>query len=212
MLDSEFETSNVVVFGFIIGGDLALVNTLQSRADELAQLVTTAGEFRAQKRSAFEAERKKLIDAADVEASKWAVDTAKQRTELTELNEGLKLVKDQEFKQRFGVDTTPRQELNISVPFLIQTNITRFGPMIIILFFVSILVNLYRYNIRLSAYYDARADALELIDLKIKPDVYEKYVSSLSPDMLDIGKPPKLPTEHAVDLAKAALAKAASGK
>ena len=125
---------------------------------------------------------------------------------------GLELVKENEYLQRFGLKTTPQQELNISVPFLIQTNVTRFGPMIIILFFVSLLVNLYRYNIRLSAYYDARADALELIRLAIDPDAFEKYVSSLSPDTHDLGKPPKLPTEHAIDLAKAAVSKVASDR
>jgi hypothetical protein len=79
--------------------------------------------------------------------------------------------------------------------------------MIVILFFVSILVNLYRYNIRLSAYYDARADALSLIEGPIQQSAFEKLVQTLSPDHHDVGRPPKLPTEYAVDIAKSLAGK-----
>jgi hypothetical protein len=72
-------------------------------------------------------------------------------------------------------------------------------------------VNLYRYSIRLSAYYDARADSLELIDVGINPETFQKYATAVSPDVLDIGKPPKLPTEYAVDIAKAAVGKIGGG-
>jgi hypothetical protein len=46
---------------------------------------------------------------------------------------------------------------------VIEPNITRFGTMIIVSFLVSILVPLYRYNIRLAAFYQARADGLAWI-------------------------------------------------
>ena len=42
---------------------------------------------------------------------------------------------------------------------LVQTSVTRFGLLAVIGFFVSILVSLYRYNIRLAAFYLARSDA-----------------------------------------------------
>jgi hypothetical protein len=43
---------------------------------------------------------------------------------------------------------------------LIQTNITRFGTLVLLIFLVSILIPLYRYNARLAAFYRARADTL----------------------------------------------------
>ena len=70
------------------------------------------------------------------------------------------------------------------------------------LFFVGILVNLYRYNIRLAGYYDARADGLELIDLGVDETIFAKLVSSVSPEHYDFGKTPLSPAEHAVELAK----------
>jgi len=50
---------------------------------------------------------------------------------------------------------------------LVQTNITRFGTIVMIIFLVSILTPLYRYNIRLATYYDAHGDILQLLDTKI---------------------------------------------
>ena len=121
------------------------------------------------------------------------------------MNFGLDAVLERERLQKFGLDNSNPVKVDISVPFIIQTNITRFGPMLIILFFVSILINLYRYDMRLAAYYDARADALRLCGSDLDIDVFTELTSSLSPDLHDIGKPPKLPTDYLIDVAKTAI-------
>jgi|GEM_PF-4771572 len=46
---------------------------------------------------------------------------------------------------------------------LAQTNITRFGTLVVVFFFIAVLQPIFRYNTRLGAYYDARADALLLL-------------------------------------------------
>lgn len=153
-------------------------------------------------------EAKDLIDQLKVEDEKYlkALDTDKKNllySELDELRQGFNIVKERELNQKFGGPSSNDEALNnISIPFLVQTNITRFGPILLILFFVSILVNLYRYNIRLAGYYDARADSLELLELKVDETIFEKFVSSVSPDQFDFGKVPLSPAEHAVELAK----------
>jgi hypothetical protein len=47
-----------------------------------------------------------------------------------------------------------------NLAYLFSVNLVRFGGIGVILFLVSILVPVYRYNSRLSAFYLARADAL----------------------------------------------------
>ncbi len=119
------------------------------------------------------------------------------------INQSFMLVRNKELEEKYGLSSQPTTvPSSITVPFLIQTNITRFGPLLLILFFVGILVNLYRYNIRLSGYYDARADALEFIAAGIDGDIFEKIVSSVSPKHYDFGKTPTSPADQAVELVK----------
>jgi hypothetical protein len=186
----------VVVFSNTIQHIDSSKEKMQATVDELNRLTKTADEM-------YTSIRREYDTAQD----KWFDDSLAQRNEVADLEEGLKLIKEREKGERFGLTARSENQLDVSIPFLIQTNVTRFGPMIIILFFSSIMVNLYRYNIRLSAYYDARADALILGGASARPEEFERYVLALSPDRLDIGKPPRLPTEYVVDLAKAAIGK-----
>ena len=86
--------------------------------------------------------------------------------------------------------------------FLLSTNVIRFGPLIIIFFFSSVLINLYRYCIRLSAYYHARADALELLSEDIDCERFNLLTDALSPESYDLGKIPKSPMDQAIEIAK----------
>jgi hypothetical protein len=85
----------------------------------------------------------------------------------------------------------------------------RIGIVALLLFLVTILVNLYRYSMRVAAFYDARADAI--LALAIRPDgtfneiVYDGLVKALDPGPLDFGKPANMPTAQAVDLAKSGV-------
>jgi hypothetical protein len=64
---------------------------------------------------------------------------------------------------------------------------TRVGSIFILLFLVQILVSLYRYNIRLASYYDARADALQLAS-DTRSEEFFKLVLILSPEHLEFGR------------------------
>jgi len=90
--------------------------------------------------------------------------------------------------------------------YLISTVTTKIGSVMILLFLVQILVTLYRYNTRLSAYYDARADALELVSGQSIADL-EQIIKALSPEGIDFGKTPSSPAEQAVELAKEILSR-----
>ncbi len=91
---------------------------------------------------------------------------------------------------------------------LISTVSTRIGSVLILIFLVQILVGLYRYNIRLAAFYDARADALEaLATASAALDVRKLRILTLlwSPDQIGFGKEPRSPLDAAIDLTKEML-------
>jgi hypothetical protein len=94
-----------------------------------------------------------------------------------------------------------QEDRGVNWASLIEPNITRFGTMIVVSFLVSILVPLYRYNIRLAAFYDARADGLELMKTNLRTNGFINLSASLTP-ALDFGKQPATPIEHIIELAR----------
>jgi hypothetical protein len=92
------------------------------------------------------------------------------------------------------------------------TQITRFGTLTVILFLVTIFVTMYRYTVRLAAYYDARADALLLTlrspEARFDLEEYMRAVRALTPDAYDFGRLPRSPTQEVVQLAKEVVARA----
>jgi cbb3-type cytochrome oxidase subunit 3 len=84
---------------------------------------------------------------------------------------------------------------------------TRVGTIVLLLFLVRILVPLYRYNKRLSAYYDARVDALELAHSNRREgdselELFERLTPSLSPDHIDFSEAPASPTQEVLDFVR----------
>src|SRR5262249_32768357 len=89
---------------------------------------------------------------------------------------------------------------------IIDQNITRFGTMIIVSILVGILSPLYRYNIRIASYHDARADALEFLKTNLRTNGYLRLATGLTPT-LDFAKEPLTPMEQVVEIAKLILEK-----
>jgi hypothetical protein len=67
-----------------------------------------------------------------------------------------------EVAKAIGEETAPEAAGNLSLPFLLQLNITRFGTITLASIAIGILVPLYRFSERLAAFYRSRADALRL--------------------------------------------------
>jgi hypothetical protein len=84
------------------------------------------------------------------------------------------------------------------------SNLSRIGITIYAFFAVTIIVAIYRYSMRLSAHYEACADALELSDGPIDGR-FQQLVRSLSPAGIDFGKVPRTPVDHAVETVQNAL-------
>jgi hypothetical protein len=92
---------------------------------------------------------------------------------------------------------------------VVSTLSTRVGAIILLVFLVQILVPLYRYNLRLSSYYEARADALHLIiwsTSTLDAGRLEQLVRILSPDLVHFGAAPTSPIEQAAAVARQVIA------
>ena len=76
----------------------------------------------------------------------------------------------------------------------------------LLLFLVQIFVSLYRYNIKMAAFHDSRADVLLML-----PDfsslTFEQLSKIAFSDDMDFTTQERSPTEHAVELAKQIIAR-----
>lgn len=93
---------------------------------------------------------------------------------------------------------------------LIASAITRFGVVAILLFFVGMLIGLYRYMSRLSAFYSARADALMLCAPSFERLI--SWMDLLAPKAIDFGRNPATPMDVAQRVATAVAAKLPFGQ
>jgi hypothetical protein len=72
----------------------------------------------------------------------------------------------------------------------------------------QILITLYRYSTRVAAFYEARADALQIAS-EVDALSLKDLVDALSADKVDFGKSPVPPSQMVFDAVKSALEKAA---
>ena len=83
-------------------------------------------------------------------------------------------------------------------------NITRVGLVALILFLVSVFSALYRYNLRLAAFYDSRADALLAFWSQDYDHTLAELADIFGPSSIEFGKV-RAPADHMFDLAKEAI-------
>ena len=90
--------------------------------------------------------------------------------------------------------------------FFGRPTIIRFGIMFFIAFLLQLLVSLYRYNMRLAAYYDARGDALFFAAAAQEEQKESAGLDALteifSPDSVDYGRSPNMATKQIIEVAK----------
>lgn len=82
----------------------------------------------------------------------------------------------------------------------------RLGTIVILIFMVQVLTNLYRYHARLSTFYHGRAKALQLISPTRELTLYDALKLTAA-EHLDFGKSEKPPSQQALDLAKSIIDK-----
>lgn len=79
--------------------------------------------------------------------------------------------------------------------------LNKIGALLILFFAIKLLVNLYRYNIVLSGYYDSRADILQMVN-QYDVEQINTLGDFIAPEKIDFGAAPSMPTEQVINLLK----------
>jgi len=133
-----------------------------------------------------------------------------------EVRKQLPLAKDmkQNWERDFNERTSLRESREAliiawieSEPFQrISRIVTRVAVIVLLIYLVQIMVNLFRYNTRLAAFYQARADAIELLAISnvslgtsLNATIAE-IAAALSPDNVDFGKAPTPPSQQVIEM------------
>lgn len=102
-----------------------------------------------------------------------------------------------------GALKTDLGDNRVMVPILVSSTSQRIGIVVLLIFLIQILVPAYRYNIKLAAFYEARADALEMRS-EIPDCPLDKLILLLSPDSINFGKGISSPTDNLLEVVKEA--------
>jgi hypothetical protein len=123
---------------------------------------------------------------------------------------------------RTGAEPPAVGHVEADAPFtpqaIISTIATRVGALALIFFLVQVLVPLFRYSTRLSAFYSSRADSIHLLSAG-KLDPLAKHAKALNqiaeilfPANLPFGKEPRTPLSDLVTVAAETAKKASPAK
>jgi hypothetical protein len=88
---------------------------------------------------------------------------------------------------------------NLSFPFLLQLNITRFGTITLVSIAIAILAPLYRFSERLAAFYKSRSDSLRLYQVSGYKHTGIIHISAMLTPNVDYGKSQNIP-DHLGDI------------
>jgi hypothetical protein len=113
-------------------------------------------------------------------------------------------VEQQEISPLIGETENKKTPITLTLPFLLQLNITRFGTITLVVIAIGILAPLYRFSARLATFYRARADILILHQM---PGYKQIGIARLSPiftPTFDFGKSQAIP-DHLTELIRLAL-------
>jgi hypothetical protein len=121
---------------------------------------------------------------------------------LKDLNDHLER---QEISTETGEPDAEGTSSTLSLPFLLQLNITRFGTVTLVAIAIGILVSLYRFSARLAAFYQSRADILIMHQITGYKRTGIEQLSSIFTPTFDFGKSQTIP-DNLTELIRAALA------
>ncbi len=191
------------ISGFVFGGLLATFESTRTRVALLQREIDATDKSIKDSQEKSEALQQGITQEASRSNSQALVDSLKGQLSNEEKREKLLTQSRQKLQeQQAGV---AEEKLTPDSYQLVSAISTRVGSIVLLLFLVRILVPLYRYNIRLASYYDARADALELTCLRneqVDDELFEKLTNTLSPENIDFSEAPASPTQEVLDFVK----------
>lgn len=94
--------------------------------------------------------------------------------------------------------------MNESLYSLVSAIMTRVGALILLTYGSQVLISLYKYNMRLSAFNDSIADAIDLNDGIVNSDLI-KLFEKMDSSKIGFGNDIKTPTSEVLNLLKEVL-------
>lgn len=113
-----------------------------------------------------------------------------------------KQLNDQGAKVAMPASQLKKAGADVDTLSLVATSLIRFGGVAVTLFLMAVLVPIYRYNVRMSSYYLALADALTLCKDMAVPN-FKELVALLMP-LIAFDREPKTPVDAVSSVAKEA--------
>jgi len=201
--------SLVAIFGALVGGFTLFINAEEASltvAGKLEQHLLERWEALQNQIVGAEKKSEELSEAApDKSKPKPDVDNRLQEIEkqrIAHVSEQAELEK--RVKELQGLEAKDQEVGPSQTRFIVSVLSKRLGSVLLLIFLVQILVTLYRYSSRLAAFYDSRADALQLS----KDGAFnsaEVSIGVLGPERVDFGKEPRSPIENSIELAREIL-------
>jgi len=160
---------------------------------------------------------KQLLTAAktadDRDTTNADIDTDNQRIAAAQdnINRGTEKTKAINDRREAGIKPLDEERQKLDEELAaggngIQYNsiLIRIAAVLLVVFLVQTFISVFRYITRLAAYYQGRVDSLELSDGSSALTIsnLKELAAALSPESYDFGKPPKGPTEQAIEIAK----------
>jgi hypothetical protein len=99
------------------------------------------------------------------------------------------------------MSSPPISEAQLLLYITIGAAIVRLSLVFLLTFIVRVLLILYSYHVRMAAFYNARADALLLVQQPTVTD-YERLVRTLSPEHVKFGEVSEITIEEIAKLLK----------
>jgi hypothetical protein len=181
-------------------GYFSEIDTVKSKEEFRAQntgMLEAEATFKAELTTAWDRFQKGEVTRTDVATAERAVNEKVFKREINE----------ERMRAAPAAAAIKTTAANVDTIELIRTSLIRFGGVTVILFLTSILIPVYRYNVRLGTYYLARADTLMLCrDSEITD--FGEIIKLLTPSY-EFDKEPTTPIESVSSVVKNAVGMAA---
>lgn len=176
------------LLSWLVIGLILVVTIIGIAVFQTASLTTEENRARANQNELFArlTETREKRREIDLQIADLPEGPSEQRTQLEERLQAL-VATEREQSRDFEEQKRVVEGIDQSnTEYLVQVLGTKVGSVLLLLFLVRVLINLYRYNMRLASFYDSRADVLQLVGAS--PEfTSEHLIRAMGTEQFDFG-------------------------
>lgn len=194
----------IAIYLFLYASELSFkdsVNLLELKSIQIEQLNKQRTELNIELTKAQERYLSEIKGAGPTGLAGMGPVSKQLQERMQYLEYQLKSMDEKLASEQSALSNGNRNEISMSQ--VITTSITRFIVLGTVIFLVQILINLYKYNMRVAGHYEAIADALALSEKPIEAESFSDIAELISPNKIDFGTTPSSIFNQAIELSKA---------